>query len=817
MSYPWIPVYREIANKIITYRDRQDEILSFLKELKERNLPVVSLDDKDANNQTIPLEVIDPFTFFACFNRGQTLANRKEIIGSIIQWLGLSCSTPDDFSGVPTANNQSSWFFSWSTDRRADDINWLWDMAKEVLAKKPHEVDGTIFDNCLTIKRVGFSYLTVGCFWLNPIEFISLDGNIRNYIFEKYNIKISQKTYAEYRKVINNIREKTTDDFFKMSFDAWESSQNAIGYWAGGHEWDGVSKAQEFIDNNYWQIGWSRNDTEKAAQQAFKLYDKIKVGDEFAIKGLGGKYKLKVYYIGKVVDKEPETGKLELEQIPDRILYSGQAPKGSGVGNWFGTLVAVTKPEIIKSIFHGSSVKIVEPPMPPVIKGSPEYPVNLILYGPPGTGKTYRIQNEYKGDFVSEETIDKDSYLIGITEKMRWWEVVAVALLELGKAKLKDIYNHELIKAKANTTIGKTPNHTVRFELQNHTVPECKFVNCSRKTEPLIFSKDADSQWTLVKDIVQKETPELLDIASAINGYSPTPQMTKRCELVTFHQSYSYEEFIEGIRPQLDEAESVGGEIRYEIKRGLFRCIAQRAYDDPEHQYALFIDEINRGNISKIFGELITLVELDKRINKSDQDKGLKVRLPYSQDEFGVPDNLSIIGTMNTADRSIAFIDTALRRRFQFKEILPDINVIKTNIGEINGIDVAALLGCINRRIEFLFDRDHMIGHSYFLEVDSLLKLREVFLMNVIPLLQEYFHRDWDKMCLVLGCPTTDDEKSPQPNLKPIIKATVMSSQEVFGIECDEYMDKRQYSVNDDFIIDLCKSNAMIKAKKAAA
>jgi len=796
MTYEWMPAYKAIANKIITYRDRQDEILSFLRELKERGLPVVSLEDKDANKQPIPLEVIDPFTFFACFNRGQTQANRKEIIGKIIQWLGLSCSIPDDFSGLPVADNRSSKYFSWSFKRKDNDIDLLWDMATEVLMKKPHQVDDNIFNNCLKIKCVSTANLTIGCFWLNPVDFISLDANICKYVNKEFNIIESVKSYSDYLNFVDGVREKTADNFSKLSVDAYEFSQTAIlvyvpKYWAGGQDWDGVSKAQEFIDNNYWQIGWSRNDTNNAAQQTFKLYDKIKVGDEFAIKGLGGKHNLKVYYVGKIV------GRLELEQIPDRTLYSGIGPKGSGTGNWWNTLVAVKKPEIINMVFHGN-VKVIKQD-PPEKKAPIKYPVNLILYGPPGTGKTYRIQKEYTGDFTSEKPIDKDSFLIGITETMRWWEVVAVALLELGKAELKDIYNHELIKAKGKTTIGKTPNHTVRFELQNHTVLECKIVNCSRKTEPLIFSKDADSQWTLVKDKVQKETPELLDIASTINGYSPTSQMTKRSEFVTFHQSYSYEEFIEGIRPQFNEEETVGSEIRYEIKRGIFRSIAQRAFDDPENQYALFIDEINRGNISKIFGELITLIELDKRINKNNPEKGLRVKLPYSQNEFGVPDNLSIIGTMNTADRSIAFIDTALRRRFQFNEILPDVETVSENVGVINGVDVAALLKCINQRIEFLFNRDHMIGHSYFLKVHSLEALKNVFLSQVIPLLQEYFHKDWEKICLILGCPTTDDEESPQHNVHPIINATMMNSQQVFGIEYDDYMDRRHYEVNKDF------------------
>lgn len=232
--------------------------------------------------------------------------------------------------------------------------------------------------------------------------------------------------------------------------------------------------------------------------------------------------------------------------------------------------------------------------------------------------------------------------------------------------------------------------------------------------------------------------------------------------------------------------------------------------------YVLIIDEINRGNISKILGELITLLEATKRLTC---DQEMIVTLPYSKEEFAVPPNLHLLGTMNTADRSIALMDVAIRRRFEFDEMMPDVSVIidvlshkigGSSYDQLGDKDsrrhinlVAALFETMNERIRFLYDRDHQLGHSYFLEATDLESLRDTFVLNVIPLLQEYFYNSWDRVCLVLGCPYTRDGKSARSHHgdrqmvgRPIIRARRRRETDILLMDHDEFEDAVDYRVD---------------------
>lgn len=426
-------------------------------------------------------------------------------------------------------------------------------------------------------------------------------------------------------------------------------------------------------------------------------------------------------------------------------------------------------------------------------------PTNKILYGPPGTGKTYALNKLKENYIVKQASISFEQWLLEKLKQVSWFDVVFMCLYDLRlPAKVKDIENHPFFIQKAKAA-GRREHLKAQIwaTLQTHTVDTSSTVNYKNRVAPLVFDKTEESRWLLAGNW-QEECEDLIQQAEVLKKGVPSQADLLNYAFVTFHQAYSYEDFVEGIRPVQD---SDTGQLTYRVEPGIFRQICHDAKNNPNTRFALFVDEINRGNIAKIFGELITLIEPDKRAVYDDQDSlisGMELTLPYSRERFGVPKNLDIYGTMNTADRSIALLDTALRRRFLFEELMPNAKLISgsKSDGRIEAedgidIDLRALLDVMNLRIRFLLNRDLTLGHAYFYRVKSFESLRDVFLNQIIPLLQEYFYNDWHRIQLVF-CDIGQDNQPIEPQ---IIEHRLLKSSDILGFDYDEFEDMIDYEV----------------------
>jgi len=450
--------------------------------------------------------------------------------------------------------------------------------------------------------------------------------------------------------------------------------------------------------------------------------------------------------------------------------------------------------------------------------------LNQILYGPPGTGKTYNTVIEAVK--ICDRLDDPVSY---DEAKKRYKKLKAEGRIEF--VTFHQSYGYEEfiegIKAK---TVNNSIVYSVEDGVLKRMAIEALFASGAKENQgkTIEYHELYDQLITLFKDkgpllleSKDKKTIELRSISDAgnlhcyhKNGevryvasrsrlqklYEQIDSKTKLERLSNLHSTFT--EIIGGanqtvywavlhkilaLKAEMSNLEynlSAEAHSTYDSRKAWVMSQENPTFSDTSKPYVLIIDEINRGNISKIFGELITLIEDDKRIGA---DHEMTVRLPVSGEVFGVPRNLYIIGTINTADRSLAMMDTALRRRFTFKEKMPEPNLLQEK--NIEGVDVQKILKVMNQRIEVLYDREHTIGHAYFMSLNkqsNMDDLASIFENKIIPLLAEYFFEDWDKIRMVLG-----DNQKPDQTYAFIIESKAHDFRKLFGdAEAGDFSDE---------------------------
>jgi len=393
--------------------------------------------------------------------------------------------------------------------------------------------------------------------------------------------------------------------------------------------------------------------------------------------------------------------------------------------------------------------------------------LNKIFYGPAGTGKTRSAIIEAVGIINESRKSDNTKTLDFKFDKNNYNEILT-NFKSFSKLPTLDITKKELIQTIQDNNISP---------------------------DAIAGNDDNDGQ-------LKRLTNGTLNIELAvkeIKKYRENYKIYPLIETVTFHPSYSYQDFVEGIGVETIEItlkdKSTQNEIVYKVKDGIFKKICDRARNNSDYHYVLMIDEINRGDISSIFGELFTLLEDSKREGENEK---LSINLPYSKDEKGnprklsVPKNLHIVATMNTVDKSIALIDVALRRRFDFEECMPDSSLVE--LQNYKGVDLPKLLDTMNERISILKNENYQIGHSEFLKIKDLKDLKTVMKKNIIPLLQEYFYDDWKSICAVLN----QDYNKPTTGVLKVTKTDGNLFKKEFK-EMITYSNQNIFMINEDF------------------
>ncbi len=426
-------------------------------------------------------------------------------------------------------------------------------------------------------------------------------------------------------------------------------------------------------------------------------------------------------------------------------------------------------------------------------------PLNQILYGPPGTGKTYNTINKAleiveNRKFSQEELDDRTT----LKEKFDGYRESG----EIEFITFHQSYGYEEfvegIKAKTNEET-KAIEYSVEAGIFKTLCDKAATKGSSNLEEKI--------EW-LKEELVDGQSIDIIYNKSNFNVSYRDGKTFRIKPMNTKNEKADYPASIENIKKiykggkksEIYNPTYTVGILEYLYKHGLNKY--DEIKDENQKKYILIIDEINRGNISKIFGELITLIEPSKRIGA---DEEIRLTLPNSPDtSFGVPSNLYIIGTMNTADRSIAQIDTALRRRFVFEEMMPKPELLEKieifdNKIKID-INVTEILNAINERIEYIYDREHTIGHSYFMDLlkkgcNTKDKLDEIFRINIIPLLAEYFYGDWNDIKIILN-DIKDKGEFITKRDKPIYKlADTKSNNQIFTVNMND-MGKSNFSID---------------------
>lgn len=710
----WGDFYQEFANKILQYKNNRKDLITIIRKVYDNiNIKLPTLEKE--NN----IVDIDPFTVFGLFNKGIKDENRTIIITEFAKLLNINLEVPTDFSGIPLLNNMSSTFYKFEGYRKEDDIDNLWKVFEYAIKYDENQNDEdelnliNYYDKTIAQKGVKWK-LSMGLFWIRPYRYINLDEQNRTFICnEKNNLNTVKSIFPniekghvpngkQYIDISNECKRLVESgnykfkNFIEMSHCSWSNKSNNLpeDYIVDTKEGDDakVSSRNNQISKNtilYGPPGTGK--TYNVCNKALEIIDHEKYKDIINNPS-------KRDEVVKEFNKLKEDGLIGFCTFHQSYSYEDfvEGLRSNGSGGF------EPKDGIFKQICESTSVKA-QTELPKY-----EFDQNQISVHKMSLGDT-----SSKEENIYEYCIKNNCISLG------WGENIDYSNCN-DRESIKQIFKENFPESSDNSFDINAIN---RFK---HIIQEGDLVIISQGnhkaraigkiTGDYYYDSNTEIRYNHFRKVEWLYNGEAIDVKRILKD-----KVFSQQSIYTFYNE----------------------DLKFDNIKEL---ISEKPIENKAKNYVLIIDEINRGNISKIFGELITLIEEDKRIGERNE---LKVSLPYSNESFGVPNNLYIIGTMNTADRSIALLDTALRRRFDFEEYMPNEELLSK---DVEGVNVSKLLKTINDRIEFLLDRDHTIGHTYFIKDNLTFEdLVSIMKNKIIPLLQEYFYDDFEKIEMVLG------------------------------------------------------------------
>lgn len=706
-QFDWIDFYKEFANTLLQYKNNRGILIEKVERIYE--LTGIDMPTLDRNKQLVD---IDPFTIFGLFNKSSmTVDNRNKIIAAVANLFDIKAPIPTSFDGIPLLNNQNATYYYFIDERDEDDIDTLWGLYESALMYANDSNSKNIltlfqyFDLAINKKGNGNSKITMGLYWIAPTHFLNLDQRNTWYIYESGKMpddlvnslpivedKISASKYFEIVHKLRTFLDSNQSIFknlIELSFEAWRYSEEVNRQnRADKKQRKTKAKGAALADDDIETIHYWIYSPGKGA----KIWDEC--------------YDNNIMAIGwdEIGDLRNYDSKDEIKQVMNKFYDPFRSYIHSACATW--EFANEMKPGDIVFAKNGMHLIIGRG----IVKSD-------YIYDP--QRKEFKNIRKVEWTDRGEWECSRQSPMKTLTDITSFTDYVEQLNLFFNSDMLDDVET---------------------IETSYPTYDKDRFLDS-------VYMND-ESYNTLVslvkgkKNIILQGAPGVgKTFAAKRLAYSMMGvKDPNRVMMVQFHQSYSYEDFIMGFRPS---------ENGFKLKYGVFYEFCKRAEVDSDNDYFFIIDEINRGNLSKIFGELFMLLESDKR--------GVALQLLYADEKFSIPENLYIIGMMNTADRSLAMLDYALRRRFAFFDLKPafESDGFKSYQKDLNSDKFDKLIECIKRlnlaiKSDEILGAGFCIGHSYFCDLDKFEvdELEAVLIrivdFEIIPLLSEYWFDDVD-------------------------------------------------------------------------